>query len=133
MSWCKHYNGCAKSTTCGAGVHYRELAAGGSMLELPCFGRGEKGGRSCSLAVFPTAEELAEREREDRKRADGIRQVRALIMSHVGEDVAAGKSVNGTLSVCPVCMRSEVRFAVCGSNGHVMAACATEDCVRWRE
>ena len=34
---------------------------------------------------------------------------------------------------CPVCNTGKLRYSRAGYNGHVHAACTTENCVRWME
>ena len=35
--------------------------------------------------------------------------------------------------ICPVCGTGELRYSIAKCNGHIHAACTTEDCVRWME
>lgn len=129
-TWCKHYNGMGNHPACKAGVNYRELAAGTSMLELPCIGKWKVkiGAKVCDKCVYPTAAEIAAEEAEDRKRFEEVNRAREAIVERTKGAIA----VRGQMP-CPICTTGLLSYSVAGSNGHIHAACSTPECVRWME
>lgn len=131
--WCKHYRGMSGKETCEAGVEFKSLPNFGTKdfhPTCPCF--GPTGG--CDKAEYPTDEELAEQEAEDEKRFQSIGKARAAIVESLGGPWK--REMQGTSGVidCPACgSRQSLRFSRSGYNGHIHAACSTEDCVRWME
>lgn len=58
----------------------------------------------------------------------------AKIMTARGAIVKATGSKRGVAGTipCPVC-GGELRYSIANVNGHIHAACATKECVRWME
>lgn len=136
--WCKHYTGLCNAT-CAAGVAYADVGLGPGpptrqLAVLPCFQENTSPKVACGKCAFPTAEELAAEEAEDRKRMEDMGTARKAIVAHLGGPWKRGTpTANGAID-CPVCGgQRTLRFSRAGYNGHVHAACGTEGCVRWME
>ena len=133
--FCNHFRSMSEHKTCEAGVEYDSLK-GIPFDKRPCFMRGKDrlvcGG--CDLAEFPTAEEVAAEEAEFRKRFELIGKARDAIVTHLGGPWKRGTAGAGGTIDCPACGAAQsLRFSRAGHNGHIHAACKTEDCVRWME
>lgn len=132
-AWCKHYRGMHEKEACEAGVRFQELpgyGAKGFMDTCPCFGPSE----ICDKASYPTADELAAREVEIKLRFEKVGKARTAIVESLGGPWKRGtQGASGAID-CPVCSgENSLRFSRAGYNGHIHAACTTEDCVRWME
>lgn len=125
--WCKHYRGRYHNDTCEAGVIYADLPVIPAD-QSPCFGPGRNG---CSLAEYPTAEEIAAEDRMFREAMERTKKARAAIVSHIGP-WKRGEGAGGSIP-CPVCETGTLKYSRAGCNGHIHAACTTADCVRWME
>lgn len=81
-----------------------------------------------------TAEELAALEAEMNRRFELIGEARRAIVAHCGGPWKRGTpGASGEID-CPACgTEKSLRFSRAGYNGHIHAACTTEDCVRWME
>lgn len=131
--WCKHYRGMHKKDACEVGVRFDSLPNHGTrefMNSCPCF--GPQG--TCNLAEYPTAEEIAAEEVEFAKRFEGTVKARAAIVESLGGPWKRGTPGASGAIDCPVCSgQKTLRFSRAGVNGHIHAACGTQDCVRWME
>jgi hypothetical protein len=120
--------------SCGAGVRFQELPGYGNkgfMETCPCF--GPQPISICEKSAYPTKEELAAREAEIRQRLDRVFEARSAIVKSIGEWKQGSPGANGHID-CPVCLGEKtLRFGRAECNGHIRAACTTEDCVRWIE
>lgn len=132
--FCKHFRSMGANDTCNAGVEYatfRDLPHG----RKPCFCRnGESPPGGCELAVFPTAEEIAAEDAEHAKIIIESMLARDAIVAHCGGPWKRGMpSASGAID-CPICSGiGTLRYSRAGVNGHIHAACATDNCVAWME
>lgn len=131
--WCNHYSGMHQKQECEAGVRFDTLPNHGTrefMDSCPCF--GPCGG--CEKAEYPTPEQLEENRKALEKRFEATGKARAAIVESLGGPWKRGTPrANGEID-CPVCEgKKTLRFSRAGYNGHIHAACTTEDCVRWME
>ena len=130
--FCKHFQSMSDHESCKAGVVYLSLKPI-PFEQRPCFCKpGKEPNAGCDLAEFPTAEELAAEEAEWAERFDNTRKARQAIVAHLGGTWKRGMgSVSGQVD-CPMC-GGTLRFTRSGYNGHIHAACMTDDCVSWME
>lgn len=132
-AWCKHYRGMHEKEACEAGVRFQDLPGYGNkgfMETCPCFGPSE----ICDKSSYPTAEELAARDVEIKLRFEATGKARAAIVESLGGPWKKGTPGASGAIDCPVCEGEKtLRFSRAGYNGHIHAACTTEDCVRWME
>lgn len=132
--WCKYYRGMHEKKTCEAGVVFKELpgyGANGFFDNAPCFGPN---GSKCDKAEYPTAEEMAAHEADMQARFERIGKARNAIVEHLGGPWKRGTPGASGKIDCPACGGKEtLAFSRAGYNGHIHAACATEDCVSWME
>jgi hypothetical protein len=131
---CKHYRGMHEKDWCEAGVVFKELSCYGKdgFFDIcPCFGPS---GSKCDKAEYPTAEEMAAHDAEMKALFERIGKARTAIVEHLGGPWKRGTpGANGKID-CPICGgRESLAFSRAGYNGHIHAACATEDCVSWME
>lgn len=131
--WCNHYSGMHEKTQCDAGVSFDSLPHYGTREfhdACPCF--GPCGG--CDKAEYPTPEEIEANKIAMASRILGLGKARLAIVESIGGPWKKGMpSASGTID-CPVCSGEKtLRFSRAGYNGHIHAACSTEDCVRWME
>lgn len=133
QNWCKHYRGMSGKTECEAGVNFATLphyATGEFFTTCPCF--GPRGG--CERAVYPTPEEIAERDVKLEQRFAAIDKARYAIVAHLGGPWKKGVADARGQIDCPICEGlSSLHFSRSGYNGHIHAKCSTEDCVAWME
>lgn len=131
--FCNHYRAMSEHDSCKAGVVYETLN-GVPFKSRPCFWRnGKSPNAGCGLAQFPTAEELAEEERETAALFAKIVAARNAITEHLGPWKKGTPGAGGRID-CPACGGKEtLSFSRAGYNGHVHARCATDDCVSWME
>lgn len=132
--FCKHFRSMSEHKTCAAEVVYESLK-GIDFDHRPCFCKpGEPPNAGCSLAEFPTAEELAAEEEEFRKRFEAIGKARKAIVDSLGGPWKRGMAGSQGDIDCPVCGgQKSLRFSRAGYNGHIHAGCTTQNCVRWME
>lgn len=132
--FCNHYRAISDHKTCEAGVEYEQFK-GRPHREWPCFLKvGQVPCSGCDKQQFPTAEELAKQEEEDRQRLENIGKARKAIVAHLGGPWKRGTPGAGGQIDCPVCgNREALRFSRAGYNGHIHAACSTPGCVSWME
>jgi len=132
---CVHFNG-TMNDTCEAGVRYEDVFDNTTTpRSMPCIEKYNPDGRAkCDKCQFPTADEVAAEEAEHRRLMDGVTKARAAIVAHLGGPWKKGTpGANGRID-CPVCGRpGALGFSRSGYNGHVHAACKTENCVSWME
>lgn len=132
--FCNHYRAMSSHETCKAGVSYDSFK--GVPFEMrPCFCRpGNDPNAGCSLMEMPTAEQLAEGEEYIRKLFEATGRARAAIVESLGGPWKRGMmGVRGKID-CPVCGGAQsLSFSRSGYNGHIHAACTTENCVSWME
>jgi hypothetical protein len=131
--WCNHYRGMHEKQACEAGVRFDSLPHYGTeafMGACPCF--GPCGG--CDKAEYPTLEQLEENRKALNKRLEGIGKARSAIVESLGGPWKRGMPGASGAIDCPVCSgQKSLRFSRSGYNGHIHAACTTEDCIRWME
>lgn len=131
--WCKHYRGMHEKEACEAGIRFDSLAGHrqpGFFDTCPCF--GPQG--ACEKAEYPTAEEMAARDAEIAERFARIGKARDAIVESLGGPWKRGTPGASGAIDCPVCSGPKtLRFSRAGYNGHIHAACTTDDCVRWME
>lgn len=129
--WCKNYRGMFQKETCEVGVKFNSLPLYGQKGfydACPCFGPNT----GCEKAVYPTPEEMATEEAELKMRFANMAIARSAIVEHLGGPWKKGyKTYFGSIK-CPVCS-GELMFSRAGCNGHIHAACKTENCVSWME
>lgn len=132
-TFCNHYRAMANHETCKVDVAYSSFA-GLPFDKQPCFRRDKnetpRGG--CSLQEFPTPEEIEESEKWMAERFANVGKARLAIVEHLGGPWKRGTPGASGEIPCPVC-GGKLRFSRAGYNGHIHAACSTEDCVRWME
>lgn len=132
--FCNHYRAMSDHKTCKVGVSYDSFK-GMSFENHPCFCKpGSDPNAGCSLMEMPTSEQLAEEEAYFAKRFEMTGKARAAIVQHLGGPWKQGApGASGTID-CPVCgAEKSLRFSRAGYNGHIHAACQTENCVSWME
>lgn len=131
--WCNHYRGMHEKEACEAGVRFQKLpgyGAKGFMETCPCFGPSE----ICGKAEYPTAEEMVAHEADMQARFERIGKARTAIVEHLGCPWKRGTAGSNGKIDCPACGGKEtLAFSRAGYNGHIHAACSTDDCVRWME
>lgn len=118
--FCKHYHG--MQNPCDVGVDFDAVKSGN--LKLPCFDSNVK---TCSKVLYPTAEEIAQEDKEIGDMLLRVTTARKLIV----EATHGKKSVSGHIN-CPVCSTGTLSYSV-AYNGHVHARCSTQDCLNWLE
>lgn len=137
--FCKHYTGWAGNAHCGAGVAYESVIAGKGtkLMTLPCViqaRRPERLPTHCEKCDMPTPEEQEAEEREDAKRFENTTKARQAIVESLGGPWKKGTLGTRGVINCPVCGgTSTLRFSRAGVNGHIHAACTTDNCVSWME
>ncbi len=131
--FCNHYRAMSEHTTCEAGVCYEQFK-GLPFAERPCFyTEGETPPGGCELAAYPTAEEIAQRDAEMRKRLEDMGKAREAIVAFLGGPWKKGTQSAGGAIACPVCgIGGALHFSRAGYNGHIHAQCVT-GCVAWME
>ena len=119
---CRHFNGILNDA-CKLGIEYstfRDKESRG----LPCI---ETGGKCEKFDPF-TEKEEADTFDELKTLMAKTLIVRALIVEHADKTHARSGVID-----CPICdSEKSVRFTI-AFNGHVHAACSTENCVRFME
>lgn len=127
---CKHFNGLLNDT-CRVGIDYevaKKLTTGKlcCIAGLPC---------SCEKYIEPTAEEIAEYDRETKAIiAESDRQLR-LVLPALRKVKAKyrGKDMRGRMT-CPVCgIAKAMVITHAAYNGHCHVFCETDGCVRFME
>lgn len=133
--WCEHYRGLANSDACDAGVKYTDVTDKTTTPHsLPCISDWNKSGVVCEKCVYPTPEQIAEREAEVKKRMEGIGMARKAIVENLGGPWKRGMGGAAGRITCPVCQsHASLMFSRAGYNGHIHARCSTENCVAWME
>lgn len=146
---CKHYNGTYHNEKCLAGVCYHDVTPepnrSGHGLRLPCHSKiilsnptpeqlaeFKKRG-TCEKFELPTKSEIEAEEAAMRKRMEETMVAREAIVKHLGGPWKRGMRAEAGEIKCPICKKGKLRFSRAGYNGHIHAACTTEDCVRWIE
>lgn len=132
--FCNHYRAMSDHDTCEAGVKYEDLKHL-PFEKRPCFRKEtDKAPRTgCDLMEFPTAEQLAEIENMMELHWQRTILARDAILLDIGTPWKKGSpGAQGEID-CPVCKTGKLRYSQAGYNGHIHAACSTEDCVRWME
>lgn len=132
--WCRHYRGMHEKTKCEAGVVFKELTGyetKGFFDACPCFGPN---GLKCDKAEYPTAEEMAAHDAEMQELFERTVKARQAIVEHLGGPWKRGMDGSQGTIDCPVCAgKQSLQFSRSGYNGHIHAACTTDDCVSWME
>lgn len=133
-AWCKHYRGMHEKEACEAGVVFKGLdgyGAKGFYDSCPCFGPS---GSKCDKSEYPTAEEMAAHEAAMMVRFENVGKAREKIVADLGGPWKRGMCGVAGKTDCPVCGGSKsLSYSRAGYNGHIHAACSTDDCVRWME
>lgn len=131
--FCNHYRAMAEHDTCEVGVPY-ETFKGLKFEQRPCFMRKGVCPGGCDKAEFPTPEQIAAEEAEFAKGFENTIKARQAIVASLGGPWKKGTpSAKGAID-CPVCGGEKtLNFSRAGYNGHIHAACSTDDCVRWME
>lgn len=79
-------------------------------------------------------EQLEENRKALEKRFEATGKARAAIVESLGGPWKRGMPGASGAIDCPVCSGpNSLRFSRAGYNGHIHAACTTEDCVSWME
>lgn len=133
--FCNHYRAMSQHATCEAGVSYEQFK-GKPHSDVPCFFEGEPPTEKsplCELALYPTPEQLAERDAEIKKRFEGMVKARKAIVDYLGGPWKRGMGGSAGSILCPVCGSGTLRFTRSSYNGHIHAACSSQDCVSWME
>jgi hypothetical protein len=132
--FCIHYTdllgpGGVRNETCKVGIPYKsvevEISVNGEKRDMhhPCY---EKACNTCQQRIYPTPEQIAERERKFKEGMERIGTIRGAIIEHCGNK----KSISGSIT-CPCC-GGTVQYSR-AYNGHVHAARSTKGCARWME
>lgn len=131
--FCKHYRAMFNNETCKAGVAFI-VFTGLKFEDRPCFMRSGVKPCGCDKQEFPTPQEIAAEDAEFEKLFQRTDTARKAIVKHLGGPWKRGmKGSAGTID-CPICEAKEsLRFTRSGYNGHIHAACTTENCVSWME
>lgn len=131
--FCKHYRAMSDNKTCNASVAY-DAFNGLLFDQRPCFMRSGVVCGGCDKQEFPTPAEIAVEDAEFQKLFERTNIARKAIVDHLGGPWKCGmKGSAGTID-CPVCkVEKSLRFSRSGYNGHIHAACKTENCVSWME
>jgi hypothetical protein len=115
--------------TCEADVSY-DAFKGKPYAQCPCF---SPRGVGCSLAVYPTAEEIEAEDKMFQEHFERTVKAREAIVDDCGGPWKKGAlSASGEIP-CPVCGTGQLKYSRAGCNGHIHAACTTENCVAWME
>lgn len=142
---CKHFTGAHHNECCAAGVKYMDVTPQpenlqGRALRLPCHTQPYPNASpsqmehyrnrgTCEKYTEPTAEDLAEHERQCE--AEMAKMMKSMSVIAKVKKEHAGESWNG-VEACPVCGGTlHVTHAAC--NGHVWGTCETADCLAWME
>ncbi len=132
--FCNHYRAMSEHETCEAGVSY-EATKGLPHDQRPCFFKGDPPATKstlCELAMYPTPEELAERDAELARRFERMIKARDAIVAHCGGKWKKGMPGKSGVIECPCC-KGKLHYSRAGYSGHVHARCETADCVAWME
>lgn len=133
--FCKHYRGVHEKNTCEAGVAFVSLEHYGTkefVASGPCFGPEQSG--ECESKVYPTAEEIAEDDRQMAERFASFGKAREAIVADCGGPWKRGMGGSSGSIDCPVCDGAEtLQYSRSSYNGHIHARCSTDDCVSWME
>lgn len=152
---CRFFNG-VQHDKCEAGICYKTLQADGALLPcLPWHCDPGKRVAQCDKFAAYTAEEVAEQERQIERSINGVVTARKAIVAELDRRHKAGdKTVvskphhdwdfaeTGCRSAyvagvgkmpCPVCKTGTLGYSRAACNGHIHAACTTDNCVRWME
>jgi hypothetical protein len=131
--FCNHYRAMSDHDTCEVGIAY-DTFKGLKFEQRPCFMRNGVCPGGCDKAVFPTPEEIAAEDAEFMARFAKVAEARIAIVESLGGPWKRGTpGASGTID-CPACKGVKtLRFSRAGYNGHIHAACSTDDCVRWME
>lgn len=130
---CKHFNGIMEKT-CRAGIPYDRYRdeEGKLMGLLPCF-KDEALASLCSLAAFPTEEEVQARIQEIDDSFNKVSKAREACVAYAkAQGWGKGKQSGCGRIVCPVC-GGILSFSIASVNGHIHAACSNPNCIRWME
>jgi hypothetical protein len=130
--WCNHYRAMSTNDTCEAGVPYEQFK-GVPHDKRPCFGPGRECPVACGQEVYPSAEEIAAEQKEMEARFQKTVTARQAIVASLGGPWKRGMAGAQGSIPCPVCTTGTLRFSRAGYNGHIHAACTTDDCVNWME
>jgi len=131
--WCIHYRAMSEHKTCEAGVPYDSLKHI-PFAKRPCFReKGEAIRPGCDQVEYPPPEQEAEYEAAMQQRFKNIGVARAAIVDYFGGPWKKGMDGSGGFIDCPVCKTGTLKFSRSGYNGHIHAACTTNDCVSWME
>ena len=130
--FCVHYRAMIDNATCKTGVSYDDFK-GVPFDKRPCFCKnGAAPNAGCALMEMPTAEQLAAEEAEMNARFEKIGKARAAIVASLGGPWKRGKPSAAGVIDCPACGKEQtLQFSRSGYNGHIHAACNTENCVSW--
>ena len=133
---CVHFAG-TMAEACEAGVNLDGLAgpSPGRLARLPCSGGfPRKEGVvvvECPHKRLPTPEEVAEDEEWVARRVEMMKKSAAFFAKV--RAMHRGESASG-LNDCPACGQPKaLRWRISGYNGHIHAACKTEDCISFME
>jgi hypothetical protein len=147
--WCKHFRSMGMHDTCELGIKYADVRKDHepiayqnngrgtvytSVRSLPCIATSNLGGATCDKCELPTAEEQEADEREIRELMGRTVKARAAIVASLGGPWRRGMKGSAGEIDCPVCGAAKsLRFTRSGYNGHIHAACKTDNCVSWME
>jgi len=151
---CVHFiGGCAD--TCAKGVKYADVKKQHDpplqyryqhergtpymrTTSLPCF-KDKAFGAVCDLAEFPTTDQIMKHHADSDAFVGRMLTTRKAIIEDIKSNTPKSteadnrpRSAVGKIQ-CPICGSGEVRYSQSGYNGHIHAACSTENCVSWME
>lgn len=133
--FCKHYRGMFKVHKCEADVFFDTLEHYGTPKfhdSCPCFGPDHPG--ECKSKVYPTAEEMEEKDLEIEDLFAKITKAREAIVEDCGGPWKRGTPASSGKINCPACGQTEaLHYRRAGVNGHIHATCSTKGCVSWIE
>jgi len=103
--------------SCSVGINLEEK----TLMNAPCFYRNSD--IPCSNRIWPTLAELVAEEARHNKILTG--KLKAVIQIR-------GSGISSGVIQCPIC-DEKLNFSVCTRNGHIHAACETENCISIRQ
>lgn len=125
-TWCRHRTPFTDEyPVCQAGVNFHDFPR--PMDKMPCIGKNAEARALCPQYSGWTDDEIAAREKSRHDSFERIIKTRAAIVESIKETGLRA----GVIS-CPCCAEGKVRYTR-ANNGHIHAACSTEECVRWME
>lgn len=125
-TWCVHRTPFGKEhPTCKVGIDFHQFEDNYKLM--PCLGKTAEARARCPKYLAKMPEQIAAREAMITARFERIGTIRAAII----QNIKTSKVSYGNIA-CPCCKTGKVRYSQ-ASNGHIHAACSTQDCAGWME